>query len=194
MSKRVIRDGLRAVERTAAMWRISVSASAFALACAVSVPAHATLLDFELTGSRDASFELPSTPTPNNFSSSAFGAQVQFLDVAGTFGGVGGTATIGFGTGIIADLDISGTPLGFTQFAGPDIFSGSAETPTFAPGVFELTSIVSGDSTLTISLAPSEAASGTVPEPASWVMLLTGLGFAGLRLRCRPAGPNAVAA
>jgi hypothetical protein len=159
-----------------------------------TVSAHAELLDFDLSGSRNASFQLQSDPTPDTFSNSPFGSQIQFFDVAGNFGGSAGTATIGFGTGpIFADLNITGTGLGFTQFAGADLFAGPAETPIFAPGIFELTSIVSGDSTLTISLAPGEAQTNAVPEPASWAMLLTGFGLTACSLRRRSARPKAIA-
>jgi hypothetical protein len=174
--------------------RIAYFGSALALAGATAVPAQAMLLDFELTGSRDASFELQSNPMPNSSSSFAFGSQVQFLDVAGSYGGVAGDATISFGTGVVADLDILSTSLGFTQFAGPDIFSGPADAPVFAPGTFELTSLVSGDSTLTISAVQDAAANSAVSEPASWVVLLTGLGLAGVGLRRRLSDPEAAGA
>jgi hypothetical protein len=173
--------------------------SAVVFACAASA-AHAELLDFDLTGSRSASFQLESNPTPNTSSSSVFGSQIQFLDVAGTYGGVAGTATIGFATGpIFADLNISNTPLlGFTQFAGPGLFTGTADAPVFDPGTFDLTSIVSGDSMLTISVAPDDAPTGAqsaaVPEPASWAMVLTGFGLAAFGLRRRPAPMSEAAA
>ncbi len=189
MSKRVFCLGLMVAKR----WSI-YSASLLALAGVAAAPAHATLLDFELSRSRSASFELQSDPTPANFSASVFGSQVQFLDVAGTYGGVAGTATISFGTGpIIADLDISGTTLGFTQFAGPDLFTGPADAPIFSPGTFDLTSIVSGSSTLTVLLAQDNAAGSAVPEPATWIMLLTGFSLVGFGWRRKSAGPNAAA-
>ncbi len=157
-------------------------ACAAVLAATTSVPAHAVLLNFGLTGSRNATFQLDSNPTPTTSSTSVFGDQIQFSNVSGTFNGVAGTATIGFGTGpIFADLNILSTSLGFTQFAGPNLFTGTAAAPIFSTGIFALTSIVSGSSTLTIS----QASPAAVPEPATWAIMIAGLGMVGYSMRRR---------
>jgi hypothetical protein len=162
--------------------KFATMASALLLATGAALPSHAAILNFVLSGSRDATFQLDSNPTPTTSSTSVFGDQVQFSNVAGTFGGVTGVApSIGFGSGLFASLNINGTPLGFTQFAGPSLFSGTFNAPVFAPGTFALTSIVSGSSTLTIS----EAVSSAVPEPATWTMMIMGFGLAGAALRGR---------
>ena len=145
-------------------------------------PAQAARLNFDLTGSKEASFQLDSNPTPDHVTL-FIGSQIQFFNVPGTFGEVAGTATtISFGTGpIFNQLDISGTSLGFTQFGGPDLFTGPAATPVFAPGTFQLTSIVSGASTLTISLANSVT---TVPLPKTLPLFTAALvGFGLFRRR-----------
>ena len=163
--------------------RLTLIVSVAALAATLSAPAHAALLNFTLTGSRDATFQLDSNPMPDIFSSSVFGDQIQFANVDGTFGGVDGTApSIGFGSGVFASLNINGTALGFTQFAGPALFSGTAAAPVFSTGVFNLTSIVSGSSTLTISEA---AGAGVVPEPGAWALMIGGFGLTGAMLRRR---------
>lgn len=160
---------------------VKMSIGAALAVAAMPVPAQAVLLTFELTGSRSATFQLDSNPTPTTFSSSAFGNQISFANVSGTFNGAPGTATIGFGSGdIFAALNITGTSLGFTQFAGPDIFTGTAAAPIFAPGTFALTSIVSGNSTLRVSQAAA-----AVPEPATWAMLIVGFGIVGYAMRRR---------
>lgn len=157
-------------------------ASVALLATAAAAPSHAAILNFVLSGSRDAIFQLDSNPIPTTSSTSVFGDQIQFSDVAGTFGGVTGVASsIRFGSGLFASLNINGTPLGFTQFAGPSLFGGTFNAPVFSPGTFALTSIVSGSSTLTIS----EAVSSAVPEPATWAMMIVGLGLSGAALRAR---------
>lgn len=164
-------------------------AGAVAIVASAALPANATVLNFSLSGSRNATFQLDSNPTPDFSSTSVFGDQIQFSNVSGTFGGVAGVApSIGFGSGLFASLNINGTSLGFTQFAGPALFSGTYLAPIFAPGVFQLTSIVSGSSVLTIS----EARAGGVPEPATWALMITGFGLSGLVLR-RRRGALAVA-
>ncbi|MDZ4375723.1 MAG: PEPxxWA-CTERM sorting domain-containing protein [Phenylobacterium sp.] len=164
--------------------KVALLASVAIFAASVSAPAHAVLLDFSLTGSREATFQLDSNPgTPDIFSTSAFGDQIRFNDVEGTFGGIDGAASIGFGSGLFAALNINGTSLGFTQFAGPALFSGSASAPMFSTGVFQLTSLVSGASTLTISEAA--AGPGAIPEPGAWALMITGFGLTGAALRGR---------
>ena len=154
-----------------------------AAACIISVaPANAATLLFTLTGSRMATFQLDSNPTPNVAIPSTppffLGNQIQFTNVPGTFGGVVGSApSIGFGTGLAAAFQITGTSLGFTQFTGPAIFTGTANAPVFSVGTFALSSIRSGNSTLTITQVAA------IPEPATWMMMLLGFGLIGASLR-----------
>ena len=147
-------------------------------------PASAALLQFDLTGSRSASFSFdPDTLVPDFFNQSFIGNQVSYNSIAGTFGGVAGTAFVGFGTFLVADLNIQSPNLGFTQFSGPDLFTVSNSRPVFTLGTFELRSIVSGSSTLTISAAG-------VPEPSTWAMMIigfVGLGFLKHRRKPQPA-------
>ena len=142
-----------------------------------AVPAQASPLLFQLSGSKNATFQIDSNRTPDTSSSSAFGSQIQYQNVAGTFSGLAGVASsIGFGTGpIFAQLNINGTSLGFAQFGGPDLFTGTATSPMFVLGTFALTSIVSGSSSLTISAVPN-----TVPEPSALSLLLGGIAALGM--------------
>ena len=55
---------------------------------AMSVPAQAQALNFVLSGSRTATFTLPSS-TPDSFTSSFIGDQIFFNNIFGTFGGSG---------------------------------------------------------------------------------------------------------
>jgi len=155
---------------------IAASVAAFAV---FSAPAQSALFNFELTGSRIATFTIDSDQAPDFLSSSVFGDQISFDNVVGTFGGVAGTGSIGFGTGVFATLNVTGTPLGFTQFAGPSLFALVGSKPAFFVGTFNLTSIVSGSSTIRIS----EVAAPAVPEPASWAMMVGGLGLVGAAMR-----------
>lgn len=163
--------------------RCAFFATVAVLATGAALPAQAAILDFVLSGSRNATFQLDSNPTPDMSSTSVFGDQIQFTNIAGTFDGVAGTASsIGFGSGLFASLNVNGTSLGFTQFAGPTLFSGTSTAPIFSTGVFQLTSIVSGSSTLTISQA-APPVTGAIPEPASWALMIGGFGLTGAALR-----------
>ena len=159
------------------------SLSALAIGLALTSPAGATLLQFDLTGSRQASFQLNTDAMPDSSSSSAFGDQIQYFNVPGTFGGVAEMATIGFGTNIFAQLNVLADGLGFTQFGGPDLFSGDPMHPTFNLGTFGLTSIVSGASSIEIS-----EVAGT-PEPSTWAMIILGSVGLGLIYRRRTCDP-----
>ena len=157
--------------------------AATAVAGLTALPASAAPILFELTGSRNATFTIDTTTAPTTQTTSAFGTQISYAVVPGTFNGAPGNATLGFATGdIFADLNITGTTLGFTQFVSPagDLFSLVNNMPVFNLGTFNLTSIVSGNSTLRIS-----AASGAVPEPATWAMMMLGFGAMGATLRRR---------
>ena len=166
-----------------------LAGAAMASALSATSAAASTLL-FELSGSRSASFTLNSSAVPDFMSSSALiGNQIGYNNVAGTFGGMATTAgSVNFGTYLVSDFQITGTSLGFTQFAGPDLFSGSPSAPVFNLGTFNLTSIVSGNSTLVISELPM---SGGVPEPATWMLMLAGIGGTGLAFRRRARAANA---
>jgi hypothetical protein len=107
-----------------------------ALVVVAAAPAKAEVLDFVLTGTRPASFEINTATTlPSTSSASGFGDQIQYFDVSGIFDGVAETATIGFGTGVFADLNIEATGLGFTQYAGADPFTGNPADPQFVLGL-----------------------------------------------------------
>ncbi len=161
-----------------------VSVAALALP---AVPAHAAALLFTLSGTsfgspRNATFQLDSNPVPTSFStSSLIGDQIQFTNVSGVFNGVAGVAeSISFGNGLAAALNINSASLGFTQYAGPAIFSGSASEPVFAPGTFALGNPFFGSATLVVS-----EVSAAVPEPATWAMMIFGFGAVGSMLRYR---------
>jgi hypothetical protein len=156
-------------------------AGAIATVGAIAVPAAAAPILFELSGSRMAIFTIdPVATAPDFFSQTFIGDQVSYNSVAGTFGGVNGTAFVGFGTFLAATLNIGSPNLGFTQFTGPDLFTVVNARPVFNLGTFQLNSIVSGASTLKIS-----AVAAAVPEPMTWALMTVGFGAAGAMLRYR---------
>jgi PEP-CTERM motif len=161
------------------MLRFSSLLCAAALGGFVASPASAAVLDFELVGAKSASFELNTTP-PDFSSSSFIGNEVEYYNVAGTFNGTQQTASnISFGTFLIHDFEIDGTTLGFTQYGGPDLFSGST-TPIFSLGSFT----VGTGEVLTISQVAA------VPEPATWAMMVLGfMGVGFMAYRRKQNGP-----
>jgi len=159
-----------------------LGATALGLAIGTQPVAAAPFL-FELSGSRSAIFQIdPATTTPDFFSDTFIGTQISYNTVAGTFGGVDGTATIGFGTNLAAALNVQSPNLGFTQFVGPPLFTLVNAQPVFNLGTFQLTSIVSGASTIRISAV---AVAAPVPEPLTWTMMTVGFGVAGAMIRRR---------
>jgi len=154
------------------------AAVAALLTAMLASPASATLLNFELTGSHQASFQIDTDTVPNFFSSSSLiGNQIGFDNVSGIFGGVAGVASISFGTNLIADFNLGGTPLGFVQLTsnGPDLFTGNPADPVFTLGSFNLANPFFGQrDVLTIS------AVSAVPEPSTWAMMILGFASVGL--------------
>jgi hypothetical protein len=62
-------------------------------------------------------------------------------------------------------------------FAGPQLFEAPIENPTLLTGRFTLLDAFSG--------SPISLKVAAVPEPRSWVMLITGFGLVGIALRRR---------
>ncbi|MCY7279394.1 MAG: PEPxxWA-CTERM sorting domain-containing protein [Sphingomonas bacterium] len=149
----------------------------------VSVPANAQALNFNLTGSRTATFTLNSA-TPDSFTSSFIGDQIFFNNIVGSFGGTPGTGSISFGSNLVSDFQIQSANLGFTQLNGADLFTGPGSNPTFNLGTFNLSGgFTAGPAVLTIS----RAAVSAVPEPGTWAMMLIGFGAIGFAARRRRA-------
>lgn len=149
---------------------------------ALAAPAHATVLNFVVSGDYSASFKLDSNPTPDT--SQAL-SHFTVWDVAGFPDAALGfadvtfyTATNGGGIGI-EDF------YGFQQLLltdGPQLFSGTVAAPTLLTGTFALTQVEGGGKyTLTVT----EQAAAAVPEPATWAMMLAGFGMVGFGLRRR---------
>src|ERR1700675_3030667 len=104
--------------------------------------ASADTLQFVLAGPTAATFDLPSSPTimsgnsdvgvgftitPMNLTVNGLGAPTDFLAFYNADPAVGGGVAI-FATGSVM----------LAYASGPQIYSGSETTPTFAPGVFSL--------------------------------------------------------
>lgn len=145
-------------------------------------PAQAVALNFVLTGDYSASWSLDSNPSPDVDSS---GEGFIVWDVSGNFPGASeGLADLTFynsaidgGLGI---LDFYGNVL-LLSTDGPQLYSGDESSPTFLTGSFNLTEF-DGIGTYTLTVTD---ATGAVPEPAAWALMLGGFGLVGSAMRRR---------
>ncbi len=168
---------------------LALLASVAFLAMAPALPAQAAPLIFTFTGTNSATFQLDSNPTPTSSNTTAFTSQTFFDNVAGTFGGVAGTANINFGSGLAAAFNLSNATLGNLQLSGTTVFTGTSASPVFSPGVFTLSNPFFGiNDTLTITAAPGASAA---PEPGTWALMFAGVGMMGAALRYGRARRNA---
>jgi hypothetical protein len=164
-------------------------AAAFAVLAAPSAYAG-DLVHFVISGGYNATFDLDADRLPDYFSSTSF----DFNNVTGSFAGItdfgnpvpasGTTASKvqfyrgDFGGGIGISVD------GLTRFVadGLQLYSGTTSAPSFVAGQYTLAPLYGyGASSVTVSYL----ASGAVPEPASWAMMLGGFGLVGGALRRR---------
>ena len=162
---------------------LTIAAGALLLAGA---PASAATLLYTVTGAYTASFELNNKPVslvdpsdPNAFF---------VFDVPGTFGGYAGIGGLTFysaaeGGGFTTTfLNPDTSTYDLSNPVGLQLFTGPLSHPTllaFGPTIF--TDYYDPRLTYTISAIVTD-----VPEPASWAMMIAGLGLIGGLSRRRP--------
>jgi len=150
------------------------------LAC--DATAHAEELQFTYvesgSGAVDFSFLQDSNPTAQYYD---LGWDVQ-VGVSDWTGNVGPFSDVVWYPTAAAGGITAWTPDSSVYLDGPQVYSGSEQAPVFAPGVFADFSDVNNGLTGTLTVTEASLGSGA-PEPATWAMLLIGLGATGAAMR-----------
>lgn len=152
------------------------------LTAAVALPASANVLNFTITGDYSAQFQMNSHPVVG---APGPGFVAGFYGVPGTFQNASSTSADVFfyhGSNIGGvTLTDPFTSVQLLQAIGAQVYTGSEYFPVFSSGVFNFTGPNSTESyTLTIT--------SSIPEPASWGLMIGGFGLAGAALRQRRVG------
>ena len=134
--------------------------------------AQADPYNFVITGDYAASWQMESSPTPDD---SADGFRFFVWGHPGNFPGAsaGFADVIFYSSNAGGGLEIydNGAGLSLISTMSEQLYTGTEATPTFKLGSFAMTGFGSGEYTLTISSAVA------VPEPASLALMLGGLGI-----------------
>ena len=103
-------------------------------------------------------------------------------DVAGTYNGSPTTfdELFFFVSSEDGGLQLNDQSVTLYDLAGSQLFTGTTSNPTFVPGNYLMSTFGSQDHLYSLSIS-----STGVPEPATWAMMMLGLGAIGLALRQR---------
>jgi PEP-CTERM motif len=148
-----------------------------ALTCAATAQAETLLFSYSEPG-LNFSFEQSSNPTPIAYQDDNY-TQTPVTDWTGSVGPY--TSIVWYSTDQSGMFD---TPDSVYDIVGAQVYSGSESNPTFTPGVYTASDMNRDylGGTLTIT---------AVPEPASWALMLIGLGALGAALRTSRRAPAA---
>lgn len=138
--------------------------------------ANAGLFQFQVTGDYEASWQIDSDWTPDVV---APGEGFVYYDIPGFADAFFGVADITFfhgdiGGGLQIEDFYGGTFLLSTD--GPQLYSGSEDSPLFLAGVYDLTEYL-GSGTYVLTITDLDVPPGEVPEPATGALLIGGLGL-----------------
>jgi len=149
----------------------------------VAAPASAETYRFVITGDYSADFTLDSNPTPDDYVN---GTGFALWDVNGFPDAVLGVADLSFYNAAIGGgmqiYDFYGAST-LLVTDGAQLYSGPESTPGFLTGTFALTEY-QGTGQYSLTISPLSTGP-TVPEPATWAMMVGGFGLAGTALRRR---------
>lgn len=143
------------------------------------VPAHAAQLVYEVTGAGTTiSFTVDDQPALKSVLPDGF----VIGDVLVQLNGISQTRDVGF----VRELSDGGFIILGTNInlAGPQLFTGTFSAPTLVTGDFALTGFSDRSLQYSLQVRPAVAA---VPEPSTWLLLLTSFGLLGGTMRYRQA-------
>jgi hypothetical protein len=150
----------------------------------IITPPNAAMYIFTLTGDmnatfQNATFQLDANPTPDFVENGSFTIWSVAFDQSPTgFANLGFYSTSNSGGFIISDPTALHS---FGNFLGPQLYIGTETNPTFKTGTFALIDD-QGAGSYTLNIA---SAIGAVPEPATWGMMILGMGAVGFAMRRR---------
>ena len=169
---------------------------ALALAAAImaSTPATAQTAHFVLTGAEQADFSIALHPDAADIDPGGFQQFGSYDDtlfgatVNGSLNGVPQQILLHFYTAAGGGgLDVIGTfGDGFFRIspAGPPVFTGAVDAPTFVVGEYDFDSDFEFPTNRSYHLSITSE-TGAVPEPATWALMIVGFGTLGACLRGR---------
>ena len=169
------------------------AASCAALATAAPAAAATVLFNFVGTDPADSfSFSIDDSPVPDATFPGSF--EFDSFDITTSTGDDIGTLVF-FDLLNGGGLDfLTGIGGGFS-FGGPQLYTGGEANPVFQPGTFILSSNglgVGPGGTPAGTLTISSVATGAVPEPGTWMLMILGFGAMGAAMR-RKTAPAKVA-
>ncbi len=123
-------------------------------------------------GGVTATFSLPASPTPSVFDLDNF---FEIPNITTTAGGETVSGPVHF----FVDADGGGASWTNADLSGPQLFTGTTDSPTFSLGSFDLSGTYDlGDGSTpisgTLTISQGMPVSTAIPEPGSWLLLGTG--------------------
>lgn len=157
----------------------------------VSGAANAALLDFRFMGTgpggaADVRFSLDSLQAPSFVIDGS--VAVYNFNGGGLFtpqGETGGVVAF-YDSARNGGLDIGDQVSFYFDAEGDQVFSGTAEAPTFRTGTWRFfDSFYGGPTSVDYTLTIADPAAAAAPEPATWGLMAVGFGLAGASMRRR---------
>lgn len=150
------------------------------------VPAKAVLLNYALSGDYKAYWQFDTEQVPLDAQA---GSGIIYDNVKGSYAAplidIAELCFFNEGIGGGFQLNTIGTFDGVVSTAGPMLYTGSEQSPTFRTGTFKFIGYDVVNEVEDPSRSYTLRVSQAVPEPASWAMMIAGFALCGSTLRRR---------